>query len=127
MDARWDIARALTDLGKATAARDTSEARHIFLDAIRLATEVRAVPLVLDALVGLAHLKAQAGNAEQALELSLCVLSHTASTHQAKDCAGRLRAEVEAQLSPQQVTAAQGRQQAKTFEAIVKEVLEARG
>jgi hypothetical protein len=77
--------------------------------------------LALDALTGLAHVLAWAGEAERALEFSKCVLNHTASTQDAKDRAERLRAKLESQLSQQQIEAVWT--QAKTFEAVVEEIL----
>jgi tetratricopeptide (TPR) repeat protein len=120
----WDIVQSLVYLGEATeAAGDSSEAKRIYLDALHLAVEAQATSLALDVLVGLADLQAQAGGAEQALELSMCVLSHSASTQEAKDCVGQLRVQLESQLTPQQVAAAQERAQAKTFDALVTELL----
>jgi tetratricopeptide (TPR) repeat protein len=121
---RWDWARSLIYLGEATAAaHDTSEARQIFLDALQLAMELQAIPLALDALMGLAHLQAQTGKAEAALELSICVASHPSSTQEAKDRAGQLRVQLETQLTPGQVAAAQERAGAATFDALVTELL----
>lgn len=84
-----------------------------------MALEVQAIPLALDALIGLAYLAARAGQAEQALELSICVSCHSASTQEAKDRAGQLGLELEAQLTPQEIEAVQARVQVKSFEALV--------
>jgi predicted ATPase/DNA-binding XRE family transcriptional regulator len=120
----WDIARTLVYLGEATlAAGDPCEAKRIFRDALREASNVQSVPLALDALVGLASLQAQAGEAEQALELSLCVLNHIAATQYTKDRAERLRGELESHLPPQQIEAARLRRQPRTFGAVVVEIL----
>jgi predicted ATPase/transcriptional regulator with XRE-family HTH domain len=122
----WDIVQSLVYLGEAaTAAGDSSEARRIYLDALHLATEAQATSLALDVLVGLADLQAQAGEAEQAFALSLCVLSHSASTQEAKDRAENLRAQLESQLTPQQIEAARARAQVKSFDALVTEILNA--
>jgi predicted ATPase len=122
----WDIVQSLVYLGEATAAAgDSSEARQIYLDAFYLALEAQATSLALDALVGLAHLQARAGEAQQALELSMCVVSHSASTQEAKDRAQQLRTQLESQLTPQQVEAVQERAQAKTFDVLVTELLNA--
>jgi len=74
---------------------------------LRIATETRGTPVVLDVLAGLANLQAKRGNKEYALELLLVVLNHTASFQETKDRAAQLRAELEAQLTSQQVEAAQ--------------------
>jgi predicted ATPase/DNA-binding XRE family transcriptional regulator len=122
----WDIAKTLIYLGEvALAAGEPCEAAKIFRDALREAFNAQSVPLVLDALIGLAHLQAQAGEAEQALELSVCVAEHIASTQQTKGRAGRLRAEIESRLSSQQVEAATARARSKTLETAVSARLEA--
>jgi hypothetical protein len=77
----------------------------------------------LEALVGIASLKAKRGEIEQALELLLIVVNHPASIQETRDRAAHLRLELEAQMTSHQVEAAQERVQAKTFEDIVDEVL----
>lgn len=120
----WDIVRSLTYLGEVKAAAgDAAEARRIFLQALRMAMEVEAMPLALDALVGLAYLQVQAGQVEQAQELSICVLQHPAGTQETKNRAKCLWAELERQRPPRQIEAAQ----AKTFEAVVGEILKQAG
>jgi len=123
---RWDIVQSLIYLGEAAAAAgDTSEAKRFFLESLPLAMKTRAAPLALDALIGLAYVQAQTGKAEQALEFSICVLHHTASTQEAKDRAEQLRVQLESQLTPQQIEAIQTQAQAKTFDALVAEFLTA--
>jgi predicted ATPase/transcriptional regulator with XRE-family HTH domain len=118
----WDIVLSLVYLGEIKAAAgDFVEARRIFLKALPMALEVQALPLALEALVGLAYLAAQAGQAEQALERSICVLCHPAATQAVKERAEQLVVELEAQLSPPQIEAVGV--QAKPFETIVKDIL----
>ncbi|UCC99563.1 MAG: tetratricopeptide repeat protein, partial [Phycisphaerales bacterium] len=120
----WDIVLSLVYLGEIKAAAgDSLEARRIFLEALPMALEVQAIPLALDALIGLAYLAAQAGQVERALELSICVSCHPASTQEAKDRAGELGAELEAQLTSEQLEAVQSRAQVKSLDAVVREIL----
>jgi len=122
----WDIVQSLVYLGEATtAAGDWSEAKRVYLVALQMGVEVQATSLALDALTGLAHLQARAGEAEHALELLMRVLSHSASTQEAKDRAGQLRAQLETQLTPEQIKAIQARAQAKSFDTLVAEIVEA--
>jgi hypothetical protein len=120
----WDIVLSLVYLGeiKATAG-DFLAARKVFLEALPMALEVQATPLALDALIGLAHLEARAGQAEQALELALCVSYHPASTQEAKERAGQLCAELAAQLQPRQLEAVRARARSRSFEVMAKELL----
>ncbi len=122
----WDIVQSLVYLGEAAAAADDpSEAGRNYLDALQLALEVQVISLALDALTGLAQLQARAGRAEQALALSICVLSHSASTQESKDRARQLRSQLESQLTPRQVEAVQARAEVKSFDALVAEFLTA--
>jgi len=118
----WDIVLSLLYLGEIkAAASDFSEAKRIFLEALPMALEVQAIPLVLDALIGLAFLAAQAGQVEQAMELVTCVSCHPASTQETKDRAGQLAAELETELPAQQIEVVQA--QAKSLESMVRKLL----
>jgi tetratricopeptide (TPR) repeat protein len=122
--AGWDVVRSLVYLGETMAAAgDPSAARRIFLDALRQAVEVRTYSLALEALIELAYLEARAGDAGQALEMSKCVLLHSASTREAKDRAEQLCAQLESQLTPQQVESAYASAEDGPFEEIVERML----
>jgi TolA-binding protein len=122
----WAIAQALIYLGEATAAAgDSPDARRIFLEALHEATEAQTALLCMDALIGLAGVQAVTGESQQAVALSSYVLSHSASTHQAKDRATKLAVQLESQLAPQQTEAARAWAQAKSLETLTVEVLEA--
>lgn len=100
----WDVVRSLTYLAETKAAAgDSRAAWRIFGQALRMALEVQAIPLALEALLGLAYLQAQAGQVKQAIELSLCVSNHTAATQAAKNRARQLYAKLQRPVSPEQV------------------------
>jgi predicted ATPase/transcriptional regulator with XRE-family HTH domain len=122
--ARQDVARVLVEMSRSIfALGNDAEAERGWREALRITTETQSTFVALEALAGIATLKAKQGNIEQALELSLIVLNHPASLLETKDRAAHLRAELESQLTGQQIEAAQARAQAKTFEATVDEVL----
>ena len=102
---------------------DAAEAQDSFITVLRLARDSGYIPYVLDALVGLALLHASRGERAHALELLIISLNHPAIVQGNKDRAVRLRIELEAQLSNQQIKAAQARAEVKTLEAAVDEVL----
>ncbi|MGE5225166.1 MAG: hypothetical protein ACM3PY_22235, partial [Omnitrophica WOR_2 bacterium] len=79
--------------------------------------------VVLEALAGLASLQPKRGDMTLALELLLVVLNHPASLQDTRNRANHLRAELEAQLTRQQVEAVRERVRVNTFEAVVEEVL----
>jgi tetratricopeptide (TPR) repeat protein len=121
---RWWVARVLAEMGRSILALgNDAEAERGWRESLRIAMETRGTPVALEALAGFASLQAKRGNMEHALELLLMVSNHPASFQETKDRAAGLRAELEAQLTSQQVEAAQGRAQAKSFEAVVDELL----
>jgi len=121
---RFYIGQGLAQMGQSLfALGNDAEAERVWRESLRIAAEIRGMPVALEALVGLASLRAKRGDTTPALELLLIVLNHPASLQETKDRAAGLRAELEVQLTRQQVEAAQGRAQAKTFEAAVDELL----
>jgi predicted ATPase/class 3 adenylate cyclase len=122
----WSIARTLNDLGWTVCALGMhAEAKQAFLESLKIATELQAASITADALIGIAALDAKEGSIISALELLGHIRHYPISSQEAKDRAERLRAEVVAQLTPQQIEVAQARVQAKTFEAVVAEILSA--
>jgi tetratricopeptide (TPR) repeat protein len=117
----WDIVRTLTYLGEtATASGDLGEARRIYLQALELAQEVQAVPLALDALVGLAYHYTQAGDPERVLRLCNYVLAHAASIQETKARARCLAEQAESRLTLEQVQSATNWGVGKSLEAIIE-------
>jgi tetratricopeptide (TPR) repeat protein len=99
------------------------EAQACFQEAFQLSTEMQALSVALEALVGIAGVRAQEGSIEPALELLMHVVNHPAGNQRTKDRAEELRAGLEAQLPPQQIQAAHARAQAQTLEAVAAEIL----
>ncbi|MBI5033936.1 MAG: tetratricopeptide repeat protein [Chloroflexi bacterium] len=119
----WDIAVCHIYLGEIkTAQNDPDEAKQIFEEALKMGMEIQAVPLVLDALIGLAGLHAQAGELEQALEFSICVANHSAATQEAKARAEKLIAELTPPMSAQQIETIQTQTRQKSFSEIIARV-----
>ena len=126
MGDRGQMAIALCHLGEASYALGAfDEAEQAFYEALRLAHEIQAVPVELDVLVGLAAIMRQAGEKPgRVCELLGLIQHHPASTGAAKDRAKHLLAELEPRF-PAQARAARERAPARTFEAIVEELLRA--
>jgi len=123
--ARQDVARVLVEMSRSMfALGNDAEAERDWREALQVTMETQGTFVGLEALVGIATLKAKQGNSERALELLLIVLNHPASLHETKNRTDHLRAELEAQLTRQQVEAAQTRATAKTFEAAVEAILQ---
>ena len=102
----WFHSHALNLEGKiALSAGEFAQAEKSFKEAGKVALEIQALPILLDALVGLATLDAARGQYEQALEWVNHILQHSSSTQDTRNRTDRLRLELEAQLSPQQIEA----------------------
>jgi tetratricopeptide (TPR) repeat protein len=118
------LAQTLNNLGdNLLALGDSSGAHHRFVEALAIARETQVIPVALEALLGLAHLRLQEGAVEPALELVSQVLQHPASTQEAKNRAAGLAAEIRNRLPSTQVAAIQTRVQIKNFEAVIRELL----
>jgi hypothetical protein len=119
------MGQSLAQMGRSLFALGNDiEAEHIWRESLRIAAEIRGMPVVLEALVGIASLRAKSGEMQSAFELLLIALNHPACDQETKNRADHLRAELEAQLTRQQVEAAERRVTAKTFEAVVEEILQ---
>jgi predicted ATPase/DNA-binding SARP family transcriptional activator len=118
---------ALIGLGYATCALGEYDAsgRH-FRNALQMAMEIGALPVVLDGLVGLACLLAASdpgeAAAEQAVGLLAFVLAHPSSTQETRDQATTLLAELEGRLSPATLAAAEARGRARDLPEIAREL-----
>jgi predicted ATPase/DNA-binding XRE family transcriptional regulator len=119
------VARVLTEMCRSILALgNDAEVGHILRKALRIAADIHGTPVALEALAGFASLLAKQGDREHAIELLLIVMYHPASTQETKNRASRLRAELESQLSSQQIESIQMRANAKTFEDVVRDLLE---
>jgi hypothetical protein len=102
-------------------AGDLTEAKRDYLDALRLAIEVNAIPIALDALAGLSNLQEQAGKAENALVLCYHILNHPSSEGETKSRMEQLRKALESRLDSKEVTAAKTLAAEKSFEEIARD------
>jgi len=102
---------------------DVTAAQNSFSEVLHLSRDGSYLPFALDAMAGLATMSAKNSNAERALELVNHVLQHPDTPHDAKSRAERLRAELEARLTPQQIQAAQAQAQKQSFDQMVDQVL----
>jgi tetratricopeptide (TPR) repeat protein len=123
--ARQDKARMLVEMSRSLfALGNDPEAERGWREALLITTETQSPFVALEALVGIAMLKAKRGEDETALDLQFIVLNHPASLQETKDRAEKLRAEIESRLTPQQVESVQAR--TNSFEQVVSQTLEQR-
>jgi tetratricopeptide (TPR) repeat protein len=119
-----NLARVLSHQGfNSIALGDVAHAYESFIAVLRLARVGGYAPYALNALTGLASLQTKRGNVDQAFELLLIVLDHPAGIRETKDRAARLRAELEAQLTPSRIEAVLAHAGEKTLESVVEYLL----
>jgi tetratricopeptide (TPR) repeat protein len=120
------MADALIDLGVvARASRAESEAKQYLLQALQTAIETQTEHTALQALTEIAVIEMNEGNAELALVWVTYCRQHPSTKREISNRAESLRAELVAQLTPQQVEAAEARAQARTLEDLAQEILAA--
>ncbi len=122
----WSLSRALTALGKVQVSEeDAAGAERCFRESLELATNAHLEANVIDALAGIARLRAKDGGNMSALELAARIVEHPAASHEAKTTAERLCAELQSQLTPQQIETVQAQARTKPLEAFVQALLSA--
>jgi tetratricopeptide (TPR) repeat protein len=120
------LAQTLNRYGQSLSAQaDGQMARRCFLEALAVARNAEITPIVLDALLGVAVVQAQEGNLEAALEMVVHVLQDPAHTQGVHSQAERLRANLESDLTAEQIDCIRARAQDKTQDALVRELLDA--
>jgi predicted ATPase/transcriptional regulator with XRE-family HTH domain len=124
VSARQDLARVLVEMSSSNfSLGNDAEAERGWLEALQITTETQGTFVSLEALVGIAAIKAKHGNIEMSFELLKIVLNHSASLQETKDRAVRLRAELETKLPSTEIEAIQTHAAEKTFETVVEELL----
>jgi len=118
------IGQCLAQMGRSLFALGNNvEAERIWRESLHIATDIHGMPVVLEALVGIASLRAKGGETQSALELLLIVLNHPACDQEIKNRASTLQAELKTQLTPAQIEALQSHAGEKTLEAFVEDLL----
>jgi predicted ATPase/Tfp pilus assembly protein PilF len=117
-------ALCLKDLGHvACALQEFRVAEKYFREALKTAMAIRAVPVALHALLGLATLRQAEGEKEQALSLVTLTLHHPASDKETRNRAEHLLSELASQLPPQVIATARERGKTAAFEEEVAKIL----
>ncbi len=118
-DDTWGVASSLLQLGLIARLRnDESKAKDCFLEALRAAIGVRALPLVLELLVELAALMLPGGKHARALHLLTQALHHPATRLETREKARKFMAELGARAEEAPV----GRGE-DAFEEVIEQAL----
>ena len=117
---RWGVANVLCNLGAiAQALGKRPASRRYFSQALEMAVELQAVPLILEALVGLSQLLFEEGKPVEALEMVAFVLHHPALDWQDRERAGRLLEALRREVPPEAFAAALERGARRTIEDVL--------
>ncbi|HET9911901.1 MAG TPA: tetratricopeptide repeat protein, partial [Anaerolineales bacterium] len=121
---RQFAARALAEMSRSVfELGDDEEAERGWREAFRIASESEGNFGLLEALLGLAALRVKRGDMELAYGLALLIPDHPLAIQDNKERAARLRAELEAQLTPTQVAMIRAHMQEKTFQLAAEQLL----
>lgn len=116
---RWGEVQALAHLGDTfRALGDDAQAWRAYGEAYVTARDTQMIPVALGVAIGIASLWQRQGLPERALGISLQVASHPFVTEEIKARAEQLRAQLEAQLTPQQIESAQASVPARSLDAL---------
>ena len=119
----WFLGHALNLEGYfAFDAGEDRQARESFEQAVKIAFENQSPPNVLGALAGLAALELKEGRHKQALEMTLFILAHPAATAETRSRVEKLRANLQAQFTSEQIEMAQSRARSMTLDALVQDL-----
>ena len=93
----WGISRALIQYGECELEMgETEKAQENFTEALEIANRAGASPVIMEALVGFALVKSNAGDSEYALRILAQVLEHPSTNQPTRERASQLYAELEA-------------------------------
>ncbi len=122
----WSMSRTLNNAGQlALMEGDVEKARHRFVEALGTASGAQALANILDALVGLAAVSAQAGAYREALEVLYPALSHPAARQETRHQAEQLWAESTRYLSSPDIAAIQNRASGIAPDALLEQTVRA--
>jgi len=92
----WDIALSLIYLGDAIMrSGNFAGAENNYKEALRVSMEAGSIPLILDALSGIAEIQQRTGNFKRAFEFSQFILHHPACTQDTKERVSQILSEVD--------------------------------
>ena len=118
---RQGSANTLLNLGHvATAQHDTERAADLFRQALRIAYEIDATPMMLESICGLANLQPAD---PQALARLGMVLNHPATTQETRDMATKTLDQLKANQPTEAVDAAIAVGKMLPFEQVVRDIL----
>jgi len=124
MGERARIVSSMNELGNAFLLQGSlRDAKFYFIETIKLAAEDELFPAIVEAVIGIATIRAQDQEIDSAYELAFFVLNHPATYSLIKERANQLCSDLEAQITPGKMEEFQIQAQNRTIEDITNEVL----
>jgi len=121
---RGVIAGALHGLGHAACALgEYEDSKRYLYEGLQIAWEIKAIPVVLAVLVGLAALLVKQDESDSALDFLLLALHHPSAWRDTKDEAERVYLECTSRLPAEVIAAADKRTRQVRLEKLVEEIL----
>jgi tetratricopeptide (TPR) repeat protein len=118
------LAQSLNNLGDVyLATNEPLEAQKCFREALSIAKDAGLIPVMLDALLGSAMLRASEGLPETAVKTLAHIKDHPASTQATKSRAEKLHAELGSKLPSQKSDVGPAAFQEDVFDQIIQEAL----
>jgi len=122
---RWGVANVVANLGGASLALgEDGEAERHYYQALKTAKEVNALPIAMEALVGIAMLMIRRGNHERAIELLGFAQAQDVTDKEVKDRSSGLLKELETKVSAEAFAAALQRGSTSQLDTVMALVLE---
>ena len=120
----WDIALSLIYLGDAIMrSGNPAEAGNNYKEALRVSKEAGSIPLMLDALGGIAEIHHRTGDFKRAFEFARFILSHPACMQETKDRACQILSELDQRSGIEQIGASQEKNLNQSLEELVGVIL----
>ncbi len=119
-----DLAETLNNLGNSLLTEGrVEEAKPLFLEALAISQETEVWPVAIEAMLGLASLRADMGDSELALGLLVHILKHPACPPETRNRAIQLWDDLSFVLSPQAIESIQEQALQLLPEAVVADLL----
>ncbi len=119
----WGTAAALINLGDIVCALgDLRSARRCFHEALRTIYAIQAVPLMVEAMVGMVELLIREEKSAQALTLLIPVIQNPPRDREIRSRAEKLWAKLKADLPADQVTSIQRNYQPQPIETVAQQI-----
>ena len=121
---RWGVANVLTNLGGASLALgEVEEAERHYHQGLKAALEVQALPIAMEALVGIATLLTRRGYHERAVELLGFAEAQDVTDKETKDRCSHLLTELESKVASETFAAARDSAATLRLESVIAQVL----